>query len=185
MTVTELEIPGLLLIELQRFGDDRGWFTETWQAERYREAGILEDFVQDNMALSSKGVLRGLHAQHPYAQGKLVQVLSGRVFDVAVDLRVDSPSFGLWKGVELSGDTPFQFYLPPGFGHGYYVLSDQALFAYKCTDLYHPETEVGVRWDDVAIGIEWPLEGDPILSTKDANAPLLADVPLESLMPFR
>ena len=184
MKVTTFDIPGLLLIEPKRFGDARGWFSETWHDARYREAGIRETFVQDNMALSSKGVLRGLHAQKPHAQGKLVQVLMGRVFDVAVDLRKGSPTFGRWEGVELSGDAPRQFYVPPGFGHGYYVLSEQSLFAYKCTDFYHPEAELGVRWDDPAIGIDWPLDGEPALSDKDAKAPLLADVPQERLVPF-
>jgi dTDP-4-dehydrorhamnose 3,5-epimerase len=184
MKVTELEIPGLLLIEPQRFGDDRGWFAETWQAPRYREAGITETFVQDNLARSARGVLRGLHAQNPHPQGKLVQVLEGRVFDVAVDLRLGSPTFARWYGIELTGEHLVQFYVPPGFGHGYCVLSDTALFGYKCTDLYHPETELGVRWDDPAIGIEWPLDGLPVLSEKDARAPLLAEIPEDRLIPY-
>lgn len=184
MKVTRLDIPGLLLIEPQRFGDERGWFSETFQAPRYREAGIAENFVQDNMARSAKGVLRGLHAQNPHAQGKLVQVIEGRVFDVAVDIRAGSPTFGQWHGVELSGDKSLQFYVPPGFAHGYYVMSDTALFAYKCTDLYHPEHEVGVRWNDPQVGIEWPLDGEPQLSEKDQIAPLLADVPRERLWPY-
>ncbi len=176
MKVTELAMPGLKLIAPRRFGDARGWFCETWQAERYREAGIRESFVQDNLALSAKGVLRGLHAQEPHAQGKLVQVFQGRVFDVAVDLRVGSPSFGQWHGVILDQDNGLQFYLPPGFLHGYYVLSEQALFAYKTTDIYSPESEFGVRWDDPNIGIDWPLDGEPVLSDKDRAAPLLAEV---------
>lgn len=184
MNITEFEIPDLLLFELKRFGDDRGWFSETWQAPRYRDAGIKETFVQDNLARSSKGVLRGLHAQQPHPQGKLVQVLEGAVFDVAVDLRVGSPTFGRWEGVELSGDQPRQFYVPPGFGHGYLVLSDTALFAYKCTDLYHPEAELGVRWNDPKIGVEWPIDGEPRLSEKDRNAPLLVDIPEKRLIPY-
>ncbi len=184
MKVTELELPGLLLIEPKRFGDERGWFSETWQGPRYREAGIEEVFVQDNLARSAKGVLRGLHAQYPHPQGKLVQVLEGNVFDVAVDLRRGSPTFGRWYGVELTGERPMQFYVPPGFGHGYCVLSDTALFGYKCTDLYHPEAEVGVRWDDPAIGIEWPLDGEPLLSDKDRDAPLLKDVPSSKLVAY-
>ena len=184
MKITELEIPGLLLIELERFGDDRGWFCETWQAERYRDAGIREKFVQDNLALSSKGVLRGLHAQHPNDQGKLVQVLSGHVFDVAVDLRVGSPTFAHWKGVELTGELAQQFYVPPGFGHGYCVLSESALFSYKCTDVYHPEAEFGVRWDDPYVGIDWPLDAPPILSAKDRGLPLLAELPDHMLMRY-
>ena len=165
-------------------GDDRGWFSEVWSAPRYRELGLHETFLQDNLARSSKNVLRGLHAQFPHPQGKLVQVLQGTVFDVAVDLRLGSRTFGKWEGVELSGDKPRQFYVPPGFGHGYLVLSDEALFAYKCTDLYHPEAEVGVRWNDPQIGIEWPLEGEPLLSGKDMNAPLLAEIPSENLMRY-
>ena len=177
MKVTELALPGLKLITPRRFGDARGWFAETWQAERYQEAGIRESFVQDNLALSGRGVLRGLHAQEPHAQGKLVQVFQGRVFDVAVDLRVGSPTFGQWHGVILDQDSGLQFYLPPGFLHGYYVMSEQALFAYKTTDIYSPESEFRVRWDDPEIGIDWPLDGEPILSDKDRSAPLLAEVP--------
>jgi dTDP-4-dehydrorhamnose 3,5-epimerase len=176
MKVTGFEIPGLLLIEPKRFGDARGWFAEVWQDARYREAGIAETFVQDNLAMSAKGVLRGLHAQEPHAQGKLVQVFSGAVFDVAVDLRVGSPTFGRWQAVTLDGDTGLQFYVPPGLLHGYYVLSDQALFGYKTTDVYSPATEFGVRWNDPDIGIDWPLDGEPVLSDKDRAAPLLADV---------
>lgn len=184
MKVETFDIKGLLLIEPKRFGDQRGWFSETWQLQRYRDAGIAEDFVQDNMAMSSKGVLRGLHAQLPHAQGKLVQVISGVVFDVAVDIRKGSPTFGRWQGVELNGDMPQQFYVPPGFAHGYCVLSEQAVFTYKCTDFYHPEVELGVRWDDPAIGIEWPLREPPTLSQKDAEAPLLAEIPQERLLPY-
>jgi len=184
MKVTRFDIPDLLLIEPKRFGDERGWFSETWQAPRYHEAGIREDFVQDNLARSAKGVLRGLHAQQPHPQGKLVQVIEGVVFDVAVDLRLGSPTFGQWQGFELSGDKPSQFYVPPGFGHGYYVLSDTALFSYKCTDLYHPEAELGVRWDDPQIGIEWPLDGEPLLSEKDRHALLLEQIPKERLFCF-
>lgn len=177
MKVTRFELPGLLLIEPQRFGDRRGWFAEVWQEQRYREAGIAEQFVQDNLARSGKGVLRGLHAQEPFAQGKLVQVLDGRVFDVAVDARVGSPTFGQWKGVVLDSDEGTQFYVPPGFLHGYYVLSEHALFSYKTTDKYSPQSEFGVRWNDPDIGIDWPLDGQPTLSEKDASAPLFADIP--------
>lgn len=177
MIVTELELPGLLLLEPKRFSDERGWFSETWQQQRYADAGIAEVFVQDNLAKSTKGVLRGLHAQEPHAQGKLVQVFQGIVFDVAVDLRVGSPTFGKWCGVTLSGENSLQFYVPPGFGHGYYVVSDEALFGYKCTDIYSPQTQFGVRWNDPALGIGWPLEGEPILSDKDRDAPFLADIP--------
>jgi len=179
--VTEFEIPGLLLIEPKRFGDARGWFSETWQAQRYRDVGVGEDFVQDNMARSSKGVLRGLHAQQPHAQGKLVQVIEGSVLDVAVDLRLGSPTFGQWQSIELNAEQSQQFYVPPGFGHGYYVLSDTALFSYKCTDYYHPEAELAIRWDDPDIGVDWQLQGEPVLSDKDRDAPLLKDVPQDRL----
>ena len=185
MRVTRYEIPGLLLIEPKRFGDARGWFSEVWQDARYREAGITATFVQDNLAMSGKGVLRGLHAQEPYAQGKLVQVFDGRVFDVAVDLRVGSPTFGKWHGVFLDHENGHQFYVPPGFGHGYYVLSERALFGYKTTDVYSPESEFGVRWDDPTIGIDWPLDGEPVLSDKDRAAPLLNDIPLSRLSRFK
>ena len=185
MKVTEYDIPGLRLIEPKRFGDARGWFAEVWQDSRYREAGIRETFVQDNLARSAKGVLRGLHAQEPHAQGKLVQVFSGAVFDVAVDLRVGSPTFGRSQGVVLDGDTGLQFYVPPGFLHGYYVLSESALFGYKTTDIYSPASEFAVRWDDPTIAIDWPLDGAPVLSDKDRAAPLLADVPEARMSRYR
>lgn len=184
MKVTDFDIPGLLLIEPRRFGDARGWFAEVWQDARYRDAGIRETFVQDNMALSGKGVLRGLHAQEPHAQGKLVQVFKGRVFDVAVDLRVGSPTFGRWHGVVLDDANALQFYVPPGFVHGYYVMSEQALFGYKTTDVYSPSTEFGVRWNDPKIGIDWPLDGEPVLSDKDRDAPLLDEIPESRLSRF-
>lgn len=184
MNVIETAIPGVLLIEPKVFGDERGWFMETWQQDRYADAGTARRFVQDNLAFSRKGVLRGLHVQNPFGQGKLVQVLSGEVFDVAVDVRRGSPHFGRWVGVHLSGDHPRQFYVPEGFAHGYYVLSDQALFAYKCTDLYHPETQFSLRWDDPALGIEWPLDGRPELADKDREAPMLSQLAAERLPEF-
>jgi dTDP-4-dehydrorhamnose 3,5-epimerase len=184
MKVTTYEIPGLLLIEPRRFGDARGWFAEVWQQTRYAEAGIRESFVQDNLARSAKGVLRGLHAQEPHAQGKLVQVYQGAVFDVAVDLRVGSPTFGRWQGVTLDAGTGQQFYVPPGFGHGYYVLSDAALFGYKTTDVYSPQDEFAVRWDDPELAIDWPLDGEPLLSDKDRSAPVLADISEDRLSRF-
>lgn len=185
MRVTDFPIPGLLLLEPKRFGDARGWFAEIWQRERYREAGIGATFVQDNLARSAKGVLRGLHAQEPHAQGKLVQVFNGTVFDVVVDSRAGSPTFGQWEGVELDAETGAQFYVPPGCLHGYYVLSESALFSYKTTDIYSPTTEFGVRWDDPQIGIDWPLDGDPVLSDKDRAAPLLADIPESRLSHYQ
>ncbi|HEC15826.1 MAG TPA: dTDP-4-dehydrorhamnose 3,5-epimerase [Sedimenticola sp.] len=181
MKVTEMDIPGVLLIEPRVFGDERGWFVETWQQARYAARGMPAGFVQDNQAFSQRGVLRGLHAQHPHDQGKLVQVISGEVFDVAVDIRRGSPWFGRWVGAVLSGENKHQFYVPEGFAHGYCVLSGQALFSYKCTDTYHPETQFAVRWDDPALGIDWPLEGAPILSDKDREAPLLSEIPVERL----
>jgi dTDP-4-dehydrorhamnose 3,5-epimerase len=184
LNVIETDIPGVLLIEPKVFGDDRGWFMESWQQVRYADAGVGGRFVQDNLAYSRKGVLRGLHVQNPYGQGKLVQVLSGEVFDVAVDVRRGSPHFGQWVGVRLSGDNRRQFYVPEGFAHGYYVLSEQALFAYKCTDLYHPETQFSLRWDDPALGIDWPLEGRPELADKDRDAPLLNQLAAERLPEF-
>ncbi len=181
MKVLETDIPGVLIVEPDVHGDKRGWFMEVWQQQRYVEAGIDAAFVQDNMALSSHGILRGLHLQHPYAQGKLVQVVMGEVFDVAVDVRRGSPHFGKWVGVILSGDTRRQLWVPPGFAHGYVVTSNQAIFSYKCTELYHPETDLSIRWDDEDIDIDWPIVGKPSLSGKDADALLLKDIPEERL----
>jgi dTDP-4-dehydrorhamnose 3,5-epimerase len=182
--VTPLDLPEVRLVDLKIFGDVRGWFAETWQAERYAAAGIPSGFVQDNAARSQRGVLRGLHAQHPFGQGKLIQVLRGEIYDVAVDIRRGSPTFGRWVGMRLSSDRPQQLWVPPGFAHGYCVLSDEALFTYKCTDYYHPETQFSVRWDDPAIGIDWPLERAPILADKDREASLLHDIPAERLPPY-
>jgi dTDP-4-dehydrorhamnose 3,5-epimerase len=184
MRLMETKIPGVLLLEPKVFGDHRGWFMESWQQDRYAELGLPRAFVQDNQAYSRKGVLRGLHVQNPHPQGKLVQVLVGEVFDVAVDIRQGSPSFGHWEGVILSGDNKRQFWVPPGFAHGYVVLSEEAIFAYKCSDFYHPETEFSVRWDDPEIGIQWPLDGAPQLSAKDRDAALLRDIPAARLPKF-
>jgi len=174
MKVQETELPGVLIVEPDRFGDTRGFFQEIWHQGRYEEAGITGPFVQDNMSLSAHGVLRGLHFQNPNAQGKLVYVLQGEAFDVAVDIRIGSPTFGRWTGVMLSGDAGRQFYVPPGYAHGFCVTSETALFAYKCSDFYNAETEGAIRWDDPAIGIDWPIP-NPVVSNKDADAPLLAD----------
>jgi dTDP-4-dehydrorhamnose 3,5-epimerase len=182
--VAPLALPQVLLIDLRVFGDERGWFTETWQGERYATAGIPNRFVQDNAAYSQRGVLRGLHAQHPFDQGKLIQVLRGEIYDVAVDIRRGSPTFGRCVGVALSGRVPQQVWIPPGFAHGYCVLSDEALFTYKCTDYYHPETQFSVRWDDPAIGIDWPLEVAPVLADKDRDAPRLGEIPADRLPPY-
>lgn len=182
MIVENGQLEGLLLIRPRRFGDDRGWFLESWREERYREAGIQERFVQDNFSRSAKNVLRGLHFQNPNAQGKLVMVLEGEVWDVAVDLRRSSPTFRRWQGVHLRGEQQAQFYVPPGFAHGFVVLSDTALFHYKCTAPYAPADEASVRWNDPELGVEWPVS-DPVLSAKDAGAPLLCDLPSERLYP--
>ena len=165
--VTRNEIEGLAVIEPTVFRDERGYFVETYNENDMKEAGLDLRFVQDNQSMSRKGVLRGLHFQKQYPQGKLVRVLQGCVFDVAVDLRANSPTFGKWFGVELSDENMKQFYIPEGFAHGFYVMSDVAVFAYKCTDFYHPGDEGGMKWDDPEIGIEWPLDGEPLLSEKD------------------
>lgn len=170
----------VLLIEPDVFGDARGYFFETWQEKRYTELGLPAKFVQDNVSRSQKGILRGLHLQEPYGQGKLVQVLDGEVFDVAVDVRVGSATFGKWVGERLSGDNHKQLYVPPGFAHGFCVLSDSALLQYKCTDLYHPETEISVLWNDPQLAIDWPVR-EPVLSKKDAAAQPLSLIPRERL----
>jgi dTDP-4-dehydrorhamnose 3,5-epimerase len=181
MNVIETAIPGVLILEPKVFGDERGFFMETYRANRYAELGIPVPFVQDNLSYSRRGVLRGLHVQHPHAQGKLVQVMSGEVFDVAVDIRRGSPTFGRWVGATLSGENRRQFWIPPGFAHGFLVTGDSALFIYKNTDYYSPETELGLRWDDPEIGIDWPLEGTPELSAKDSAAACLSEIPPERL----
>jgi dTDP-4-dehydrorhamnose 3,5-epimerase len=167
-------LPGLLLIEPQVHADERGHFLETWQKERYRAAGISAEFVQSNSARSARGVLRGLHYQLPHPQGKLVMVTRGAVFDVCVDVRRGSPTFGKWEGIVLSEENHLQLYVPEGFAHGYCVLSDVADFFYFCTDFYSAPDDRGIRWDDPEIGIDWP-RGDYIISDKDGNLPLLKD----------
>jgi dTDP-4-dehydrorhamnose 3,5-epimerase len=174
--VIETKLPGVFVIEPKVFGDERGFFMETWNMVRYKEAGLPYEFVQDNLSFSQHGVLRGLHFQNPNQQGKLVYVLQGEVFDVAVDIRVGSPHFGKWTGTTLSAENKRQFYVPEGFAHGFVVKSDSALFAYKCTDRYNGQAEGGVLWNDPEIGIQWPLE-EPTLSEKDRNAPLLSEMP--------
>ncbi|MDM8544984.1 dTDP-4-dehydrorhamnose 3,5-epimerase [Candidatus Venteria ishoeyi] len=172
MNVITTEIPGVLIIEPKVFGDERGFFLETYQAERYKAAGIAEPFVQDNHSRSRYGVLRGLHFQRQRPQGKLVSVTQGEVFDVAVDIRKDSPAFGRWVGITLTAENHTQFYVPPGCAHGFCVLSETADFTYKCTDYYQPDDEGSLIWNDPDVGIEWPIS-DPVLSEKDAKAPLL------------
>ena len=175
MNLTRFNIDGLLLIEPKVFGDPRGFFMETWNRRKYEEAGITVGFVQDNISVSRRGTLRGLHYQNPNAQGKLVSVMAGEVFDVAVDIRRGSPTFGKWHGVRLSSENKHQFFIPPGFAHGFAVLSETATFYYKCTDYYSPKDEMTIQWDDPDIGIEWPVK-DPILSDKDTKGLRLRDV---------
>lgn len=175
-------LEGLWVIEPRVFRDARGWFLETWNEARYRDAGLPGHFVQDNLSFSHRGVLRGLHFQNPNPQGKLVTILHGEAWDVAVDLRRCSPTFGRWRAVHLSGENHRQFYLPPGFAHGFVVLSDTALFAYKCTAPYSPADERSLRWDDPDLAITWPMAA-PVLSAKDAAAPRLRELPAEHLFP--
>ncbi len=182
MNVTEFEIAGLRLIEPRVFGDTRGFFLESWNERRYRDAGIPGPFVQDNLSFSRRGTLRGLHFQNPSAQAKLVSVLQGEVFDVAVDMRRSSPTFGQWQGATLSAENKQQFFIPPGFAHGFAVLSETALFCYKCTAFYAPKHEVTLAWNDPDIGIQWPL-ADPVLSEKDQRGWRLQDIPAEKLFP--
>lgn len=171
--VTRLEIEGLCIIEPAVHGDSRGYFMETYNQRDMEEAGLSMKFVQDNQSMSRKGVLRGLHYQKQFPQGKLVRVVRGAVYDVAVDLRRDSKTFGRWYGVELSAENKKQFYIPEGFAHGFLVLSDEAEFCYKVTDFWHPNDEGGLLWNDPQIGIVWPLEGmeEILLSDKDRQNP--------------
>jgi dTDP-4-dehydrorhamnose 3,5-epimerase len=175
MNVIPAAIPEVLIIEPKLIGDQRGFFVETFRADRYAAHGIAGPFVQDNLSRSAHGVLRGLHLQHPKSQGKLVSVLRGRVLDVAVDVRLGSPNFGRHVAVELSEENRRQFWVPRGFAHGFVVLSESADFFYKCDELYSPADEIVVRWNDSAIGIAWGISA-PTLSARDARAPLLAEV---------
>ncbi|MHC4973456.1 MAG: dTDP-4-dehydrorhamnose 3,5-epimerase [Planctomycetota bacterium] len=175
MKVEPTTLPGVLLIEPTIHRDERGWFLETFRRERYAEHGIAGPFVQDSLSFSRRGVLRGLHLQWPRAQGKLVYVAEGEVFDVAVDVRRDSPTFRQWVGHLLSAADGRQMWIPPGFAHGFLVTSEAALLAYKCTEAYDPGGELAIRWNDPALGIEWPAEG-PVLSPRDAAAPLLSEI---------
>lgn len=180
MKVIPQDIPDLLLIEPDVFGDSRGFFFESWSHRKYSEAGLPQTFVQDNVSLSRRGILRGLHAQNPNAQGKLVQVLEGEVFDVAVDIRKGSPTFGQWSSARLSAENKRQFWIPPGFAHGFLVLSETALFHYKCTDYYSSTNEFTLMWNDPDIGIVWPDES-PTLSAKDEKGLCLKDIPAAKL----
>ncbi len=181
LTITQTALPGVLLIEPRIFRDARGHFLETWSRARYAAAGLDVGFVQDNLSYSTRGVLRGLHYQHPAGLGKLVGVARGAVFDVAVDIRRGSPTFGRWAGAVLSGENGRQMYIPPGFAHGFLVTSAEgALFSYKCTEPYRPQDEGVVLWDDPDLGIDWPASA-PLLAPKDARAPRLAEIPADRL----
>ena len=175
MRVTKTDIPGVVLIEPNVFRDPRGLFLETYHASRYRDAGIPGPFVQDNCSESLRGTLRGLHYQEPHAQGKLVMVTDGAVYDVVVDIRKGSPSFGRWYGAELSAENRRQVYVPPGCAHGFCVTSDRASFLYKCTDYYAPGDERGIIWNDPVLAIPWPI-ATPILSAKDRTYKSLAEM---------
>jgi dTDP-4-dehydrorhamnose 3,5-epimerase len=177
MKVVPTELPDAVVIEPQVFGDARGFFLETWSSRRFAELGLHLNFVQDNWSRSKRGILRGLHFQLRHPQGKLVRVTQGEVFDVAVDLRRGSPTFGKWTGVTLSAENFRAFYIPPGFAHGFYVVSESADFQYKCTDLYAPDFERTLAWNDPAIGIRWPLASgaEPQLSDKDRTKGLRLD----------
>ena len=175
MKVIETSLPGCVVIEPAVFGDARGVFFETWNAERFGEHGLPTRFVQSNVSTSVKGVLRGLHYQWPRPQGKLVSVLEGEVYDVAVDIRRGSATFGRWEAVVLSAENKRQFWIPEGFAHGFAVLSEHAVFNYLCTDVYVKEADAGVRWNDARLAIDWPV-AEPLLSAKDANAPFLDEI---------
>ncbi len=178
MKVLETDLPGVLIVEPDLFRDNRGYFLEIWKAGRVE--GLPGTFVQDNLSFSTRGVLRGLHYQHPTAQGKLISVLRGTIYDVAVDIRRNSPTFGRWVGMRLDAETGRQAYIPEGFAHGFSVESEEALVLYKCTNLYAPGEEGSVAWNDPDLGINWPVR-DPILSDKDRLAPKLKDIPTDRL----
>ncbi len=175
MKIIQTKLPEVIIIEPQVFEDTRGFFMETWNQFRYAEYGLPTNFVQDNLSYSSKGVLRGLHFQNPEAQGKLVYVLEGEIWDTAVDIRIGSPTFRQWVSVVLSAENRRQLYIPAGFAHGFYVTSDKALCAYKCTNLYNAQTECGIIWNDPDLNIEWPIDSLK-LSEKDQNYPRLKDM---------
>lgn len=178
-TFTETEIKGVFIIDVKTYGDQRGYFMETYKKSDFDAAGLCYDFVQDNQSSSRKGVLRGLHFQKTFPQAKLVRVLKGEVFDVAVDLRKGSETYGKWVGALLSGENMRQFMIPRGFAHGFLVVSDYAEFAYKCDELYHPEDEGGIAWDDPDVAVEWPKVGEIVLSEKDKKNPTLAQCQME------
>lgn len=180
MKIIETDLPGCLVLEPQVFGDARGFFYESFNQDKLDAAGLRLRFVQGNVSSSARGVLRGLHYQWPKPQGKLVSVLDGEVWDVAVDIRRGSPHFGRWTAVLLSGENKRHFWVPEGFAHGFAVLSERATFSYLCTNTYDAQAEVGIRWDDPELGVDWPLS-EPLLSAKDQAALWLRDVPEERL----
>ncbi len=180
MKVTKTKLEGVLVFEPKVFGDARGFFMETWNYQRYKEAGLDVKFVQSNLSKSAKGVLRGLHFQNPNPQGKLVQILTGEVYDVAVDIRHGSPTFGQWHGELLSGDNNKQFYIPEGFAHGFCVLSESAIFSYMCTNVYDAKSDFSILWNDPDLNIDWPIN-EPLLSEKDKQAPTLSSLKTTSL----
>lgn len=183
MKIVEAKLPGVYFIEADMFRDARGYFFELWNEARYTNSAIATHFVQDNVSFSTKGTMRGLHLQNPNAQAKLVYVLQGEVFDVAVDVRHGSPTFCQWVGRFLSAENGRQLYVPESFAHGFCVLSETALFGYKCAEYYHPESELSIAWDDPDIGISWPLDA-PVLSDKDRKAPRISDFPRDVLPQF-
>jgi dTDP-4-dehydrorhamnose 3,5-epimerase len=178
MEVIATELPGVLRLRPRIFSDDRGWFAETWNEASFRKHDLPSGFVQDNQSRSYKNVLRGLHFQVQHPQGKLVRAISGRIFDVAVDIRRSSPSFGRWVGIELNAETPEMLWIPPGFAHGFLVLSDSADVLYKTTDFYSAPSERTLHWNDPTLGIAWPLAGEPIVSAKDAVGTALGETEL-------
>lgn len=180
MRICETKLPGVLIFELEVFGDTRGFFAELWNQTRYVEASLPAIFVQDNLSFSTRGVLRGLHYQNPNSQGKLVSVVEGEIFDVALDIRHGSPTFGQWVSAVLTGANKRQIYIPEGFAHGFCVTGEKALVAYKCTNEYDAQAEGGINWKDPRLGIDWPVD-TPSLSVKDINWPNLADIPRKSL----
>ncbi len=180
MRVVQTQLPGCWVLEPKVFSDERGYFYETWNKKVFSDLGLNLDFKQANVSSSSRGVLRGLHYQWPKPQGKLVHVLEGEVYDVAVDIRRDSPTYGQWTSVILSAKNKRQFWIPPGFAHGFVTLSEHATFSYLCTEMYDPECDSALRWDDANLAIDWPVS-KPILSNKDAKAPFLRDISPEKL----
>ncbi|MEP6484235.1 MAG: dTDP-4-dehydrorhamnose 3,5-epimerase [Rudaea sp.] len=184
MKIIETILPGCVVIQPDVHGDARGYFYESYNAEKYKSAGLDLRFVQSNVSRSAHGVLRGLHYQNPNPQGKLVSVLEGEVYDVAVDIRGGSPTFGRWAAAILSAENKRHFWIPEGFAHGFVVLSEFATFNYQCTAIYDRAADAGIRWNDAEIGIDWPVSA-PLLSDKDSIAPFLRDVPHDRLPPFR